>query len=840
MSVNLLNDKELNNYLINLVWGDRGMPIVLDGQSQENMKDANYIEQNKDTIVRSILTQYMKHRIRAYLTASEDYPFLTTVSKRADLPDWATRALDAGQKVYLFDASKMTEKMRHDLITIRDFLYSAAESYVDKTVIAIKENKQKDKKKSPKVRLDYLKTSNEYSTFEKTLAQAEKWHEHMAELATKKVKNEKMYKKSLAGTRFIMDLPDGMKAYQLITPRALDFEGECMGNCVGQGAYDEDITDGYIEIYSIRDSDGEPHVTLEVRGQDIYQCKGKGNKAPVQRYIPAVQHFIEAQKLVVKHDMKNIGLIKQDGKYYSIYDLPNGFVVRGDLDLSDMDLSDVNLNIKVTGDLNLYNATNIKLLLKTDFCGANKIVLHDIDLSGIREIKWPTEKISLSECKNLPPVLDFSSTKEVSLDDTNLSDIREIKWPTEKIRLIKYKNLPPVLDFSSTKEVSLDDTNLSDIREIKWPSERIDLFRCKNLPPVLDFSSTKEVSLYDTNLSDIREIKWPTEEISLDECENLPPVLDFSGTKEVFLKRFDLSSIREIKWPIEYILLERCKNLPPVLDFSSTKEVSLADTNLSGIREIKWPTERIKLVGYKNLPPVLDFSSTKEVDLVFTDLSGIREIKWPTEEIGLIECKNLPPVLDFSGTKKVFLKRVDLSDIREIKWPTEEISLIECKNLPPVLDFSGIAAVSLQETDLSDIREIKWPSERIDLFRCKNLPPVLDFSGTKKADLLVKDLSGIREIKWPTEEISLSFTKNLPPKMDFSTTKKVDLKDADLSSVRKIKWPDNGQVIGLDKDMLPKHLQKSYDLWRAKTLVKNAAKKITQPNVPNRATSNEY
>lgn len=58
MSVNLLNDKELNNYLINLVWGERGMPIILDGHSQENMKDANYIEQNKDTIVRSILTQY--------------------------------------------------------------------------------------------------------------------------------------------------------------------------------------------------------------------------------------------------------------------------------------------------------------------------------------------------------------------------------------------------------------------------------------------------------------------------------------------------------------------------------------------------------------------------------------------------------------------------------------------------------------------------------------------------------------------------------------------------------------------------------------------------------------
>ncbi len=65
MPINLLNDKELNDYLIELVWGEPGMPQILNGNSQENLKDAKYIEQNKDTIVRSILTQYMKHRIRA-------------------------------------------------------------------------------------------------------------------------------------------------------------------------------------------------------------------------------------------------------------------------------------------------------------------------------------------------------------------------------------------------------------------------------------------------------------------------------------------------------------------------------------------------------------------------------------------------------------------------------------------------------------------------------------------------------------------------------------------------------------------------------------------------------
>ena len=679
MSVNLLNDKELNDYLIDFVWGERGMPIILDGQSQENMMDANYIEQNKDAIVRSILTQYMKHRIRAYLTESEDYPFLTPVSKRADLPDWATRALDAGQKVYSFDAANMTGQMRHDLTTIRDFLYSAAESYVDKTVIAIKENIQKDKKKLPKVRLDYLKTSNEYNTFEKTLAQAEKWHERMAELAAKKEKNEQMYKASLAGTQFIMDLPNGMRAYQLMTPQALDFESEYMGHCVGRGGYDKDVTNGSVKIYSIRDNNGEPHATLEVRGQNVFQCKGKGNKTPVQRYIPAVQHFVEAQKLEIKHDMKNIGLIKQDGKYYSIYDLPNGFVVRGDLDLSGMDLADVNLNIKVTGILNLAKAKNIKLHPKTDFSGTKDVNLSHTDLSGVREIKWPSERINISECKNLPLVLDFSGTRAVDLSYTDLSGVREIKWP----------------------------------------SERINISGCKNLPPVLDFSTIKGVVLSDTDLSGTREIKWPTETINLSDC----------------------------------------KKLPPVLDFSTIKGVCLDNSDLSGVREIKWPTEKVKLSWGANLPSVLDFSRTKEVMLTVSDLSGVREIKCPAEKINLSGCKNLPPVLDFSTTKNVILAYADLSGVREIKGSTEEI------------DLSRITA---------------------------KLPPILDFSGTKIVILSYSDLSGVREIK----------------------------------------WPDNGQILDPDKNRWPEHLRKSYDLWRAKMIVKNHSKETAKQNIPNRITSN--
>lgn len=639
MAVNLLNDKELNNYLINLVWGERGIPTILDGKSQENLKDTKYIEQNKDTIVRSILTQYMKHRIRAYLTESEEYPFLTPVSMRSDLPDWAIKALSNNQKIYEFNADNMTENMRHDLTTIRDFLYSAAESYVDKTVIAIKENAQKDKKKLPKVRLDYLKTSNEYDTFNKTLIAANKWHQNMAELATKKAKNEQMYKASLSGTKFIMDLPNRMKAYQLITPEALDYESEYMGHCVGQGAYDKGVSDGSIQIYSIRDSDGEPHATLEVRGKDVYQCKGKGNKTPVQRYIPAVQHFVDSQKFEIKHDMKNIGLIKQDGKYYSVYDLPDGFVVNDDLDLSGMDLTGVNLNIIVTGILDLRR------------------------------------------CINLPPVLDFSRTKEVNLSYTDLSDVQEIKWPSEKIYLSECKNLPQVLDFSHAKEVDLRNADLSGVREIKCPNEFINLKDCKNLRQVLDFSKTYGASLENLDFSTLRIIKLPMSYIDLNGCKNLPSTLDFSMLEKVNLSHLDLSDVHGIKHPSKWIVLLSTKNLPHFLDFSKTEEVDLRNADLYGVREIKNPSEEIDLRNTKHLPVFLDFSKTEKVDLSDTDLSGVREIIGPSEKIYLNSCKNLPQALDFSHTKEVDLSGADLSDVQIIKWPITNVYL-DKKDLP--------------------------------------------------------------------------------------------------------------------------------------------------------------
>jgi hypothetical protein len=141
---------------------------------------------------------------------------------------------------------------------------------------------------------------------------------------------------------------------------ALKYEGETMGHCVG--GYCPDVVEGRSKIYSLRDKKGQPHVTIEVApGKDktglitadelppeeladmkrrnvydpsfmyrfndqmgrylpelgpfepsIVQIKGKGNKAPKEDYLPAVQDFVRSGNFGKIGDLQNTGLYRAD------------------------------------------------------------------------------------------------------------------------------------------------------------------------------------------------------------------------------------------------------------------------------------------------------------------------------------------------------------------------------------------------------------------------------------------------------------------------------------------------------------------------------------------------
>ena len=141
--------------------------------------------------------------------------------------------------------------------------------------------------------------------------------------------------------------------------QALKYEGDTMGHCVGNYCYD--VESGRTKIYSLRDSKGQPHVTIEARPgrnsyytewarqqpqevqdeiaaaaleykrmnpgmgyggafdtvmeqrigpvpNDIIQIKGKGNRAPKEDYLPFVQDFVKSGEWGNVNELRNAGL----------------------------------------------------------------------------------------------------------------------------------------------------------------------------------------------------------------------------------------------------------------------------------------------------------------------------------------------------------------------------------------------------------------------------------------------------------------------------------------------------------------------------------------------------
>jgi hypothetical protein len=152
---------------------------------------------------------------------------------------------------------------------------------------------------------------------------------------------------------------------------ATKYEGDIMRHCVGGAGHCEPLLNGEVEIYSLRDAKGEPHVTIEVSKPDIEsgirrlpeeerqalkkkvldnyyggampgrsseeqyyeilkqeyestygmpkpiieEIKGKNNRKPNDEYIPFIQDFIKSGQWSDVGDIANTDLVKHNGKY---------------------------------------------------------------------------------------------------------------------------------------------------------------------------------------------------------------------------------------------------------------------------------------------------------------------------------------------------------------------------------------------------------------------------------------------------------------------------------------------------------------------------------------------
>lgn len=110
--------------------------------------------------------------------------------------------------------------------------------------------------------------------------------------------------------RVVFRFSDKNHFIYLLKPKDLNFEGSAMGHCVSGGNYKSKIKNKQSILLSLRDSKNMPHVTMEIdiKSRKVVQQFGKGNKAPIPKYINMIIEF--AMFSSGYKDLKNKELLK--------------------------------------------------------------------------------------------------------------------------------------------------------------------------------------------------------------------------------------------------------------------------------------------------------------------------------------------------------------------------------------------------------------------------------------------------------------------------------------------------------------------------------------------------
>lgn len=115
---------------------------------------------------------------------------------------------------------------------------------------------------------------------------SEEWHRAIAGKETGKVYDNT--------GEIIHEWDDGWTVRTVTSPNDLDVEGPAMQHCVA--TYKGAVSSGRSRIFSLRDPNNMPHVTIELRGKtdEVVQIQGKQDKRPIKEYRERVAEWLQA------------------------------------------------------------------------------------------------------------------------------------------------------------------------------------------------------------------------------------------------------------------------------------------------------------------------------------------------------------------------------------------------------------------------------------------------------------------------------------------------------------------------------------------------------------------
>lgn len=231
-----------------------------------------------------------------------DEKYHKPVTKLADnAPEWAHKALEAGQLVQF----------------VPDAALEGAIEHISHYVAALEQDAQ-----GP--------DGNKSAVANRELAGIPK-AENLALLSQKSneyfVRGSKKTGNSIEGTTHIYDGEAGYSWYRLDTLDAYKREGKVLQNCIGTH-WTPTRAD---RIYAMKNSQGETVVAVRTNeNNEIQEVKGKNNRPPVPRYMPAVAELINHMHWKVEgygmRDLHATGYTFHEGVLYSKSDAIEKFV----------------------------------------------------------------------------------------------------------------------------------------------------------------------------------------------------------------------------------------------------------------------------------------------------------------------------------------------------------------------------------------------------------------------------------------------------------------------------------------------------------------------------------
>jgi hypothetical protein len=216
-----------------------------------------------------------------------------------------------------------------------------------------------------------------------------------------------------------------------------------MQHCSGdetQGYFNK-IASKEIELWSLRDRYNNPHCTVEydTNWHIIHQIKGKNNKGILNKYVRYLQEFITYMKNITQitfegNTLAALGIFVQNNRWCSIEDIPENYVVDGDLNLGGSNIEYLPIGLHVKGNCYLsgtrlkeigkglcvdgdatFAYTCIKcipsgVIIKGNLHLANSAVEHlslDLVVGGTLDLRGTHIRNNPKDCKNVHRIIPY-------------------------------------------------------------------------------------------------------------------------------------------------------------------------------------------------------------------------------------------------------------------------------------------------------------------------------------------------------------------------------------------------------------------------------------------------